>query len=54
MAKAGRPEIPASQRRNFIVRFVVTKEELVRIRAAAKVNHHTISDYLRSVAIPKP
>jgi hypothetical protein len=54
MAKrAGRPEIAASQRREAIIRFVVTKAEASRIRAKAKANGQTLSEYLRSVAIPK-
>jgi hypothetical protein len=54
MAKrAGRPEIAPSQRREVIFRFVVTKAEAAKIRAQAKSLSQTISEYLRSVAIPK-
>jgi hypothetical protein len=51
--RAGRPELAASQRRDVIVRFVVTKAEASRIRAKAKANSQTLSEYLRSVAIPR-
>lgn len=53
MRKAGRPEIPPSQRREYIFRFLVTREEALKIRAKAKALGLTISEYLRSVAIPK-
>jgi hypothetical protein len=54
MAKrAGRPEVAASQRRDVIFRFVVTKAEASKIRAKAKGQGQTISEYLRGVAIPK-
>jgi len=54
MAKrAGRPEIAPSQRRRVIIRFVVTKAEAGKIRGKAKAEGLTISEYLRSVAIPK-
>jgi hypothetical protein len=54
MAKrAGRPEIPASQRREVILRFVVTKADAGKIRKKAKASGMTISEYLRGVAIPK-
>jgi hypothetical protein len=51
--RAGRPEIAASQRRAVIFRFVVTRAEAVKIRGTAKAAGLTISEYLRSVAIPK-
>jgi hypothetical protein len=51
--RAGRPEIAPSQRREEILRFVVTKSEAVKIRSKAKALKRTISEYLRSVAIPK-
>lgn len=51
--RAGRPEIAPSQRRDVICRFVVTKAEAGKIRRAARVAGLTISEYLRSVAIPK-
>jgi len=54
MAKrAGRPEIAPSQRREIIFRFVATKAEDKKIRKAAKAAGLTLSEYLRSVAIPK-
>lgn len=54
MAKrAGRPEVAASRRREIIFRFVVTKAEATRLRNKAKSAGVTISEYLRSVAIPK-
>ena len=54
MAKrARRPEIAPSQRRRVIIRFVVTKAEAGKIRGKAKAEGLTISEYLRSVAIPK-
>ena len=51
--KAGRPEIAPSERRETIMRFVVTKVEAAKIRAAAKGQQVTLSEYLRSAAIPK-
>jgi hypothetical protein len=51
--RAGRPEKAPSQRREVILRFVVTKSEAAKIRAKAKGSGLTISEYLRSVAIPK-
>jgi hypothetical protein len=51
--RAGRPEIAKSQRREVIFRFVVTKVEAVRLRKLAKAAGLTISEYLRSVALPK-
>ena len=51
--RAGRPVKPASEKRNVIFRFLVTKAEEKRLRAKAKDSGLSISDYLRSVAIPK-
>lgn len=51
--RVGRPEVPASRRREVIFRFVATKAEATKIRGAAKAVNLTISEYLRSVAIPK-
>jgi hypothetical protein len=51
--RVGRPEVAASQRREVIFRFVVTKSEAGRLRAKAKAAGLSISEYLRSVAIPK-
>ena len=51
--RAGRPEVPASQRREEILRFVVTKAEAAKIRSKAKEQGLTLSEYLRQVAIPK-
>lgn len=51
--RAGRPEITPSQRREVIIRFVVTKAEAGKIRSKAKATGLSISEYLRSVAIPK-
>lgn len=51
--RAGRPEIAANMRREVIFRFVVTRAESSKIRGAAKAAGLTISEYLRSVAIPK-
>ena len=54
MAKrVGRPGVTASQRREVIFRFVVTRAEASKIRSQAKALGLTISEYLRSVAIPK-
>jgi hypothetical protein len=54
MAKrVGRPEVAASQRREVIFRFVVTRADAAKIRSQAKTQGLTISEYLRSVAIPK-
>jgi hypothetical protein len=51
--RAGRPEIAPSQKRDEILRFVVKKSEAMKIRSKAKALGLTISEYLRSVAIPK-
>jgi hypothetical protein len=51
--RAGRPALTASQKRNVIFRFVVTKAEEKRLRAKAKELGLSISEYLRSVSIPK-
>jgi hypothetical protein len=51
--RVGRPEIAPSQRREIIFRFVATKIEAAKIRSSAKALGLTLSDYLRSVAIPK-
>lgn len=51
--RVGRPEVPESQRRTAILRFVVTKSEAAKIRKKAKASGLTISEYLRSVAVPK-
>ena len=52
--RLGRPRVPESQKRNRILRFVVTKAEDALIRAKAKQLHLELSEYLRFVAIPKP
>ncbi|MGA7622339.1 MAG: hypothetical protein WCA38_16495 [Candidatus Acidiferrales bacterium] len=52
--RAGRPNVPPSQRRDTILRFVVTKSEAQQIRNKAKTVGLTISEYLRSMAIPTP
>ncbi len=51
--KAGRPEIAPSERRETIMRFVVTKAEAAKIRAAAKAQGSTLSEYLRAASIPR-
>jgi hypothetical protein len=51
--RVGRPEVAASRRRGVILRFVVTKTEAGKVRSAAKEKGLTISEYLRSVAVPK-
>lgn len=51
--RAGRPEVAMSQKRSVIFRFVATKAESAKIRAAAKAQGKTLSEYLRSVSIPK-
>jgi Mobilization protein NikA len=51
--RAGRPAVAASQRREVIFRFVTTKAEASKLRGKAKERGMTISEYLRSVAIPK-
>jgi hypothetical protein len=54
MAKrAGRPKMTASKKRELIFRFVATKAEAEKIRAKAEKLGLTLSEYLRSVAIPK-
>lgn len=51
--RAGRPEIDPSQKRSEIFRFVATKGEAAKIRSAARKAGLSLSDYLRSVALPK-
>lgn len=51
--RVGRPAVAQSQKRNVIFRFVVTNAEEKRLRAKAKELGLSISEYLRSVAIPK-
>jgi hypothetical protein len=54
MAKrVGRPELAANLKRTAVFRFVTTKAEATKIRAKAKELGQTLSDYLRSTAIPK-
>jgi hypothetical protein len=52
--RAGRPSVPLSRKRDTILRFVVTRAEAQRIRDKAKEMGLTISEYLRSMAIPTP
>lgn len=49
----GRPKLAASEKRESIIRFVVTEAEAAKIKRAAKAKDLSISNYLRSVAIPK-
>jgi len=51
--RAGRPTVVKGQKRDVIFRFVVTKAEEKRLRTKAKKLGLSISEYLRSVAIPK-
>lgn len=51
--RTGRPKLAPSERRNVVLQLVVTKAEAVRIRRKSKLLSLSISDYLRSVAIPK-
>lgn len=51
--RIGRPPVEPSRKRGVIFRFVATKSEAVKIRSAARVSGLTLSEYLRSVAIPK-
>lgn len=51
--RVGRPEKASNLRREVIFRFVVTKAEAARLRSTAKAAGLSISEYLRSVAIPK-
>ena len=51
--RTGRPKLAPSERRNVVLQLVVTKAEAVRIRMKSKLLGLSISDYLRSVAIPK-
>jgi hypothetical protein len=51
--RIGRPKISPSQRRGKIFRFMVTKAEALKVRETAKARGLTISEYLRSVAIPR-
>jgi len=54
MAKrVGRPKVAASQKREVILRFVVTTADAAKIKSKAKALGQTISEYLRSVAIPR-
>lgn len=50
--KAGRPKVLGLERREIMVRFLATKAEMQKIRAAAKEQKLTLSDYLRRVSIP--
>jgi len=52
--RAGRPKVPQNRKREVILRFVVTRDEAAQIRHKAKVAGLTISEYLRSTAIPTP
>jgi hypothetical protein len=49
----GRPQVTASLKRTAIFRFVATKAEAAKIRGRARELGLTLSEYLRSVAIPK-
>jgi hypothetical protein len=49
--RSGRPEVPASQRREEILRFVVTKAEAAEIRGKAKEQRMSLSEYLRQAAL---
>jgi hypothetical protein len=51
--KAGRPKVAGLEKRNVMVRFMATKAEMGKIRAAAKARNLTLSEYLRSVSIPQ-
>ena len=51
--RTGRPKIAAGQRRNVILQITATKAEAAKIRGNAKSLGLTISEYLRSLAIPK-
>jgi hypothetical protein len=51
--KAGRPKVVGLEKRNVMVRFMATKAEMEKIRAAAKTQHLTLSEYLRAVSIPR-
>ena len=51
--RVGRPKMAASERREEILRFMVTKEEEALIRAKAAELHLTLSEYLRFATIPK-
>lgn len=54
MAKrVGRPKVTASRKKDATFRFVTTKAEATLIRQKAESLGLTISEYLRSVAIPK-
>jgi len=53
MRKVGRPKVKASEKRGETFRIMVTKEESAEIRSLARAAGLTISEYLRSVAIPK-
>jgi len=48
---AGRPEVPASQRRELILRFGVTRTESHTIRTKAKELRLSLSEYLRQAAL---
>ena len=50
--KPGRPKVAGPDKRVVMVRFMATKAEMGKIRAAAKARHFTLSEYLRSVSIP--
>jgi hypothetical protein len=48
---AGRHEVPASQRRELILRFVVTSTEFHTIRTKAKELRLSLSEYLRQAVL---
>lgn len=45
--RVGRPKAKASEKRGEIIRFVVTREEDAKIRARAKADGLSLSDYIR-------
>lgn len=51
--RAGRPPVDPKKVRTEIFRFVTTKAEAGRLRNRAEKLGLSISEYLRSVAIPK-
>jgi hypothetical protein len=51
--RSGRPAMVASQKREIILRFVVTKAEASKVRAKARSQAQSLSEYLRSVAVPR-
>jgi hypothetical protein len=49
--RMGRPELPESQKRTKIMRFVVTATEERKIKHRAKAMNKTVSEFLRHISL---